>query len=104
MSKIVTTELGRFRQVDDHEKKSFLFECPDCKEWLPFSEEHLNGSLAPTHFARVDDAVAVRRVCDFAKRAPYGAILVATMQARILMAEEGVKPYDTDYASLFLGE
>jgi len=26
------------------------------------------------------------------------------MQARILMAEEGIKPYDTDYASLELGE
>lgn len=103
MSKIVTTELGRFRQVDDHGIKSFLFECPECKEWLPMSEEHLNGTLAPIHFAHVDDMVTMThgRLCSFAAKQKYGAALVSTMQARILMDEA---PHDTDHASLSLGE
>lgn len=108
MSKIVTTEIGRFRQVTDGERKSFLFECPTCKEWLPMSEEHLNGSLAPIHFARTDDMGTMThgRVCTYAEKKVYGATLVATMQARMLMMRDGeyLKPYDTDYASLFLGE
>lgn len=108
MSKIVTTELGRFRLVEDHGRKSFLFECPTCKEWLPMSEEHLSGSKAPIHFARVDAMPTMThgRVCSFATKQVYGATLVATMQARLLMASDGedVKPYDTDYRSLVLGE
>jgi hypothetical protein len=110
MSKIVTTQLGRFRLVEDHGRKSFLFECPECKEWLPMSEEHLNGSQAPIHFAKLDvvDMVTMDygKICSYAKKECYGAFLVATMQAKLLMAAEGedVKPYDTDYASLFLGE
>ena len=109
MSLIVTTELGRFRQiVDSMGVKSFLFECPECKEWLPLSEEHLNGSVAPIHFARTDDmgTMSHGRICSFSKKDCYGATLVATMQAKLLMAADGedVKPYDTDYASLYLGE
>lgn len=104
MSKIVTTELGRFRQVvDSAGVKSFLFECPECKEWLPMLEEHLNGTRPPIHFARTDEMVTMThgRVCAFAKKQNYGAALVSTMQARILMDEQ---PHDTDHASLFLGE
>ena len=100
----MTTELGRFRQVvDSTGVKSFLFECPDCKEWLPFSEAHLTGEVPPIHFARTDEMVTMThgRVCIFAKKQNYGAVLVATMQARILTDEA---PHDTDYASLFLGE
>jgi len=104
MSKIVTTELGRFRSVQDlGGRKSFLFECPECKEWLPLSEQHLSGELAPVHFARTDDMVTMthQRVCSFAKKDNYGAALIATLQARILMGEA---PHDTDHASLNLGE
>lgn len=109
MSLIVSTNVGRFRQVvDSLGSKSFLFECPVCKEWLPMSEEHLNGTLAPIHFARVDEMPTMThsRICSFAEKKVYGADLIATMQAKILMAGEGedVKPYDTDYRSLMLGE
>jgi hypothetical protein len=109
MSRIVTTQLGRFRQWEDSQgNKGFLFECPQCKEWLPMSEGHLNGSLAPIHFARIDDLVTMThgRVCDYAKKERYGAFLVSTMQAKLLMASDGedVKPYDTDAASLYRGE
>jgi len=90
MSKIVTTEFGRFRMVDDHGSKSFLFECPTCKEWLPMSEEHLNGSVAPVHLSRPKPASKMEEmsafpysnVCPYAERKRYGATLVATMQAR----------------------
>ncbi len=90
MSKIITTEIGRFRCVDDHGVKSFLFECPECNEWLPMSEEHLNGSLAPIHFARIEQMPSMThgRVCSFAEKKAYGATLIATMQARILMCED----------------
>jgi len=105
MSKIVTTDLGRFRQVSDGQRKSFLFECPTCKEWLPMSEEHLNGSLAPVHLSRLDvvDMVTMNygKICSYAKKEQYGTALVSTMQARILMDEAA---HDTDHASLFLGE
>ena len=109
MSLIVSTSLGRFRQVvDSTGVKSFLFECPECKEWLPMLEEHLNGTRPPIHFARVDDMITLShgRICSYAKKEVYGAFLVSTMQARLLMASEGedVKPYDTDYASLVFGE
>ena len=103
MSLIASTALGRFRKVvDPRGAASFLFECPECKEWLPMSEEHLNGSRAPIHFARVDDMTTMThgRICAYAKKEIYGAALVSTMQARILMGE---KPYDTDYHSLELG-
>jgi len=107
MSKIVTTALGRFRMVEDHGQRSFLFECPECHEWLPLSEDHLSGSVAPIHFARTDDMGTMThgRVCHFSEKQPYGANLIATMQARLLMAAEGedVKPYDTDHESLYLG-
>jgi hypothetical protein len=109
MSLIVSTNVGRFRQViDAHGKKSFLFECPECKEWLPMSEQYLNGTLAPIHFARRDDMVTMTRgrICTYTRKTEYGAVLVSTMQAKLLMASEGenVKPYDTDYSSLYLGE
>ncbi len=96
MSKIVTTELGRFRQVvDSAGVKSFLFECPECKEWLPLSEAHLAGELAPIHFARTDEMVTMThgRVCYFAKKQNYGATLVSTIQARLLMDEA---PHDME--------
>lgn len=99
MSLIVSTDLGRFRKVVDQQKRgSFLFECPECKEWLPMTEDHLNGSRDVQHHRRVGG------LCNYVGKRSYGSTLVSTMQARILMAEEGIKPYDTDYASLELGE
>ena|ERR1041385_5478044 len=103
MSLIVTTDLGRFRAVvDQQQKKSFLLECPVCGEWLPMAEEHLNGSRDIQHLRKGE----TDRLCEYSEAKVYGATLVATMQARLLMAREGedVKPYDTDYASLMLGE
>ena len=103
MSLIVSTSLGRFRAVVDQQKrKSFLFECPVCGEWLPMSEDHLNGSKDVQHLRKAE----IDRLCEYFEPKVYGAALVATMQAKILMMREGedVKPYDTDYASLMLGE
>ena len=87
MSRIVPTELGRFRQVRGS-STAFLFECPACFEWLPMSEEHLNGSRTVEHYIR-----DTQSLCHYFEAKPYGEQLIATMQARILMDE---KPYDEE--------
>lgn len=102
MSLIVSTSLGRFRKVVDSTNTiSFLFECPTCGEWLPMSEEHMNGSRDVHHLLKGES----ERLCSYFKADIYGATLIATMQAKILMMRDGedVKPYDTDHASLMLG-
>ena len=109
MSQIVSTSLGRFRRWKaDDGSEGFLFECPECKEWVPMSEDHLNGSIAPIHFRRVDGLITISHgmVCGYVEKHPYGATLVATMRAKLLMASDGedVRPYDTDQASLVFGE
>jgi phage terminase large subunit GpA-like protein len=103
MSLIVSTSLGRFRHVVDSQKRrSFLFECPTCGEWLPMSEEHLSGSRDVQQLRRGE----TDRLCEYFEAKVYGATLVATMQARFIMMRDGeeIKPYDTNYASLMLGE
>lgn len=46
MSKIVDTQVGRFRQVSDGDKKWFLWECPKCKSWAGMSDEQWDGKVS----------------------------------------------------------
>src|SRR5690349_15458770 len=70
MSLIGTTSLGRFRAVVDQQKrKSFLFECPVCGEWLPMSEEHLNGSRDVQHLRKGEPDW----LCEYFEAKVYGA-------------------------------
>jgi len=87
MSKIVPTKLGRFNAVKADGENEFLFECPDCGEWLPMSEEILNGSAPIDHQSRTRPAT----FCSFAGTREFGVELVAAMQARLLV--DGI-PYD----------
>ena len=86
MSKLVDTELGQFRQVTDGARSWFLFECPDCLEMLPMNEETLAGRALIDHESRIYGA----RFCSFQGTREFGKILIATMQAQIVM---GYKPY-----------
>jgi hypothetical protein len=90
MSKFVPTAKGLFRAVKDEAKTRFLFQCPECGEWLPLNEESLAGRLSLSHELRGTD-----RYCRFAGPELLGPTLVATMQARLLMEDCGV-PYETD--------
>lgn len=86
MSMLVDTELGQFRYVTDGPNKRFLFDCPDCHEMLPMSEEILAGRAPVDHESRIHGA----RFCTFAGTREFGKYLIATMQAQIVM---GYKPY-----------
>lgn len=85
MSKIVDTELGRFRQVTDVDKKWFLWECPRCKSWGGLSEEQWNGEVSVVCSGRSGQGD-----CDYHETHEYGKMLVVSMQAMRLM---GYKPY-----------
>jgi hypothetical protein len=86
MSKLVDTELGQFRFVEDAEKRRFLFECPTCGEMLPMNEEILAGRQPIDHESRLIGAT----FCKFSGTREFGKHLVTTMQAQIVM---GYKPY-----------
>lgn len=86
MSKLIDTELGQFRLVEDGTKKWFLFECPECHEMLPMDEEILAGRKDIQHESRILPAT----YCRFMGMREFGKHLIATMQAQIVM---GYKPY-----------
>lgn len=86
MSMLVDTELGQFRCVSDGQNKRFLFECPDCAEMLPMSEEIFAGRAPIDHESRIHRA----RFCTFTGVREFGKSLITTMQAQIVM---GYKPY-----------
>jgi hypothetical protein len=75
MSKIVTTELGRFRGVTDGKRNWWLWECPNCKTW---------GNLSPD---QMEGRVSVLHSCGYHHIHEYAKELVATIQARMLMGE-----------------
>lgn len=85
MSKIVDTNVGRFRQVTDDKDKWFLWECPNCGSWSGMSDGQLEGKVSV-----VCSGPNGRGGCDYHATHEFGASLVAAMQAKILM---GYKPY-----------
>jgi hypothetical protein len=85
MSKIVTTNLGRFAAVQnsDGSNKHWLFECPGCKEWLSLSTEQMEGRQHTAHYVvRFGDEMP--RLCDYQLQKEYAKELVVTVQARAL--------------------
>ncbi len=86
MSRLVDTELGQFRLVEDGPRKRFLFECPECHEMLPMDEETLAGQKDIQHESRILPAT----FCRFTGTREFGKHLITTMQAQIVM---GYKPY-----------
>jgi hypothetical protein len=80
MSEIITTSVGRFRRVTDGNRKWFLWECPRCLQWSNLSEDQLAGKVS----VQCGDGV---KYCGYHETHNFGAELVATMQARVLMGE-----------------
>lgn len=84
MSQIVTTADGRFqfRRVntgDQSHPDTWLFRCP-CGQWAYLDEDQWNGRVSVDHAS--DGCPA-----NFHETHNFGALLVAAMQARILMGE-----------------
>lgn len=49
MSKIITTELGRFRAVRCDGRDDWRFECPGCGEWAALDEDQMEGRVSVDH-------------------------------------------------------
>lgn len=86
MSRLIDTEIGQFRAVQDGLINRYLFECPACGEMLPLSDDALNGTAPIDHESRRE----VGRFCNFDGVREFGRYLVSTMQAMIVM---GYQPY-----------
>jgi len=89
MSKLIDTELGQFRYVDDGGQPKFLFHCPQCEEVLPMNEEILAGRAPVDHQKRIN-GIGQAIFCTFKGTHELGSALVSTMQAMRLM---GYMPY-----------
>jgi hypothetical protein len=84
MSKLVTTDLGRFNCVTDNIHRWFLWECPNCKQLSTLNENTLQrGCTCP----------AIPDIQDLWRT------LIATMQARIFMGE---KPTDLEGCEVYM--
>ena len=86
MSKIVTTELGRFRGVTDGTKSWWLWECPNCKTWGNLSVDQMEGRVrvqcdAPKQY-HYPTTVGP---CGYHETHNYARKLVAVIQARALV-------------------
>lgn len=88
MSEIVTTDVGRFRRVTDGKTKWWLWECPSCQQWCGLSEAQWAGAVSVDHAA--DGCTGA-----YHETHNFGAALLATIQARILMEQP---PADTEEA------
>ena len=86
MSMLVDTDLGQFRCVTDENGKRFLFECPECGEMLPMSEDILAGESPIDHESAGNPA----KFCTFSGVREFGKALIYKMQSLIVM---GYKPY-----------
>lgn len=89
MSIIITTSLGRFRQVvldkDGHE--AFLFECPGCGQWAYLDEDQWNGRVSVDH---ATDGCPGR----YHETHEYGKTLVAAIIAAKLLGGQGIERGD----------
>jgi hypothetical protein len=79
MSQIVTTadERFSFRHVRDGAASRWLFCCP-CGQWASLTDDQWNGRVSVNH---ASEGCPVH----FHETHNFGALLVAAMQARILM-------------------
>lgn len=51
MSRIVETDLGRFRAVSRDGVVGWLFECPGCGTWAPLDDDQWHGRVSVDHAA-----------------------------------------------------
>lgn len=88
MSQIVTTSEGwKFNRVNDGEgNDAWLFRCPGCGTWAYLDEDQWNGTVSVDH-------ASMGCPGGYHETHPFGAALVAAIQARILTDQP---PYDPD--------
>lgn len=80
MSKIVSTDVGRFRSVTDGKIVWWLWECPRCKQWCSLSEDQWAGKVS----VQCGDG---HRYCGYHETHEFGKELVVKMQAAVFMGE-----------------
>lgn len=51
MSRIVTTDIGRFRAVNRDGVLDWLFECPGCRMWVSLDADQWTGRVSVDHAA-----------------------------------------------------
>lgn len=106
MSRIVSTKLGRFRAVEDGERKWWLWECPSCKTWCNLSVDQLEGRASVYCEAPVREYYGLNpttdmKPCGYHQTHEYAKELVVTIQARVLFGEN---PYEEDVPASTGGE
>ncbi len=85
MSQIVITKLGRFRRVNTGEPNhpdTWLWECP-CGQWAYLDEDQWAGRMSVDHASEGCSK-------NYHETHNFGAELVATIQAAILLNENPV--------------
>jgi hypothetical protein len=97
MSQFVTTKFGRFRAVRDGDKKSWLWEWPNCQTWGNLSLEQWEGRVsvhctAPKQYHYPSSI----HECGYHVTHEFGRELVAVMQARLLFGESQFDPETAD--------
>lgn len=93
MSEIVKTIDGlRFNRVTDGINKYWMLECPVCGERLPLTKEMFQGNEAVVHAS----LKFIDTYCEFREPKPFGASLVAAMQANILFDGKPLKDQDQE--------
>ena len=86
MSRIVDTELGRWRLVSNGTgEKNWLWECPKCKSWAGMNDAQMEGKVSV-----VCSGPGGHGGCDYHETHKFGALLVGSIQAMRLM---GYRPY-----------
>ena len=83
MSEIIDTQFGRWRRVRDGTQKRLLWECPKCQSWGGMSDDQMAGKVSV-----VCSGPGGHGGCDYHETHEFGKVLVATMQASILMDEQ----------------
>jgi hypothetical protein len=92
MSKIVTTDLGRFRLVQtqaDPLEHAWLFECPGCGEWAYLDDDQWHGRVSVDH-------ASMGCAGGYHETHNYQADLRAVIASRQLTFAE---PFDADVVS-----
>ena len=87
MSRIVTTDLGRFNLVqtrNDPLEHGWLFECPGCGTWAYLDDDQWHGRVSVDH-ASMGCEGGYHETHDYA----------ATLQARVVASRlTGMSPFD----------
>jgi len=95
VSKIVTTDLCRFRLVQtqaDPLEHAWLFECPGCGRWAYLDDDQWHGRVSVDHSGETSPTTGA--VCTYHETHDYQAELRARIAARSLTGNSPFDPED----------